>query len=167
MLVGDGLHVQLPLRCVAQCCFRLHAQPALGQLCTSYVDTALCMLCCLYHSQVLGEMQLGGKVPQRWLAHSIRSVLSQRYPSLRIAYIDLENLGELPAAAAKAGAIAATASPFQPAKAGPSNRGRGNKEHRLLRQCSVLLQYDVKQGAVVELYRWDGESHQLLNVFFG
>jgi hypothetical protein len=101
-------------------------------------------------------MQLGGKVMQRWLAHSIRSVLSKKYPSLRIAYIDLENLGELPpadSAAAAAGAGAGASGPGQCLLAGPRKRGRGSKAHRLLRQYSVLLQYDVQQNAVVEVYR--------------
>lgn len=107
-------------------------------------------------SQVLGEMQLGGKVVQRWLAHSIRSVLSKKYPSLRIAYIDLENLGELLPAAAAQGASAqhaVAARPGQVSMAGPRNRGRGGKAHRLLRQYSVLLQYDEQHDGVVELYR--------------
>lgn len=98
-------------------------------------------------------MQLGSKVAQRWLAHSIRAVLSSRYPSLRVAYIDLENLGDLQPAAATAGAAAAAASPGQAIMAGPRNRGRGGKAHRLLRQYSVLLQYDARQKAVVEAYR--------------
>jgi hypothetical protein len=99
-------------------------------------------------------MQLGGKVMQRWLAHSIRSVLSKKYPSLRIAYIDLENLGELPPAdSAAAAAATAAGGPGQRVLAGPRNRGRGSKAHRLLRQYSVLLQYDAQKDAVVEVYR--------------
>lgn len=96
-------------------------------------------------------MQLGGKVMQRWLAHSIRSVLSEKYPSLRIAYIDLENLGELPPA--DTAAATAAGGPGQCVLAGPRNRGRGSKAHRLLRQYSVLLQHDAQKGAVVEVYR--------------
>jgi len=62
-------------------------------------------------SQVLGEMQLADKVSPRWLAHSVRAVLSSRYPSLRVAYIDLENLGDLkPHAAAAGGECAGGAS---------------------------------------------------------
>lgn len=108
-------------------------------------------ICCCACSQVLGEMQLGGKVMQRWLAHSIRSVLTDKYKSLRIAYLDLENLGELPSADPKAAAAAVGAG--QSVLAGPRNRGRGGKAHRLLRQYSVLLQHDPNKKAVVEMYR--------------
>jgi hypothetical protein len=101
-------------------------------------------------------MQLGKKVVQRWLAHSIRSVLSKKYPSLRVAYIDLENLGELSLDAVEKGAVAqreVATSTEQDVPAGPRNRGRGEKAHRLLRQYSVLLQHDDQHDGVVELYR--------------
>lgn len=101
-------------------------------------------------------MQLADKVVNRWLAHSIRSVLSKQYPSLRISYIDLENLGELLDGAAKAGATAqqvVTATPEKSAMAGPRNRTKKHKGHQLLRQYSVLLQYDDQHDGVVELYR--------------
>ena len=101
-------------------------------------------------------MQLGGKVMQRWLAHSIRSMLTRRYPSLRVAYIDLENLGHIPARDPAAAAAAAATGPGQPVMAGPRERGRGGKAHRLLRQYSVLLQYDEARDGVVELYRCAG-----------
>jgi hypothetical protein len=112
-----------------------------------------CVCSCARCSQVLGEMQLGGKVMQRWLAHSIRSVLTKKYPSLRVAYIDLENLGQIPARDPTAAAAAAAAGPGQPVMAGSRERGRGSKAHRLLRQYSVLLQHDGQHDAVVELYR--------------
>lgn len=90
---------------------------------------------------------------QRWLAHSIRSVLTKKYPSLRVAYIDLENLGQIPARDPAAAVTVAAAGPGQPVMAGPRERGRGGKAHRLLRQYSVLLQHDGQHDAVVELYR--------------
>ncbi len=117
---------------------------------------ALLLLCIVGAScsQVLGEMQLDkNKVMHRWLAHSIRSVLTKKYPSLRVAYIDLENLGQIPARDSAAMAAAAAAGPGKAMMAGKRERGRGGKAHRLLRQYSVLLQYDEQADGVVELYR--------------
>lgn len=85
------------------------------------------------HSQVLGELQLNKQVVQRWLSHSIRAVLSKRYPSLRIAYIDLENLGEMLPAAAGAGAAAAAAAGAT--RCGEDARGRGRLAFRVLYLC--------------------------------
>jgi hypothetical protein len=110
------------------------------------------------HSQVLGEMQLDGNVAKRWLAHGVRTLLAGAYPSLRVAYIDTENLGEplppsdaaalVPLDAATAAAVSRGA---QLARA--PNRRKGGKPPHLLRQYSVLLRWDAGVGGVKEMYR--------------
>jgi len=108
---------------------------------------------------------MSGKASERWLAYAVRELVAKSYPSLCIAYIDLENVGE-----AK---VAPLMSPHEqqphswelsPLMEEPRNRSRGSKPYQLLRQYSVLLQYsngagqDTNRPGVRELYRWGGQS---------
>lgn len=116
-------------------------------------------------SQVLGEMGMAKKASERWLAYGVRELVAKRYPSVCIAYIDLENVGE-----ANVSPRLGLDEQEPPSwditcriEAMERNRERGGKPHQLLRQYSVLLQYSSgqehgsspasKAAGVRELYR--------------
>jgi len=123
----------------------------------------LWLLLALLHacSQALGEFQLAADVPKRWLGYCIRAVVAKRYPSLRIAYIDLENLGNppKPAAGSPSGipeeteaAVANSGGRFRREDCSTRNRLK-NAGPMLMRQYSVLLQWSEDAQCVQELYR--------------
>lgn len=106
---------------------------------------------------------------KRWLTYCIRNVLAQRYPSLKIAYIDLENIAEAPVATADDAQTHQQVTCYHPlvpsageeTAAGamdiaPRRRTRGSDKDfpkLLYRQYSVLLQWDKQAGCVKEKYR--------------
>jgi hypothetical protein len=98
-------------------------------------------------SQVLGELQSADDLRKQWLAVALRDVLLQQFPSLRVAYIDLQNLSAVAVAAAaeqEARAVAATEPPQQPLR----NRTKDKNRTELLRQYSVLLVGKAENKAV-------------------
>eukprot|EP00878_Enallax_costatus_P006851 GHUV01007179.1.p1 GENE.GHUV01007179.1~~GHUV01007179.1.p1 ORF type:complete len:900 (+),score=210.18 GHUV01007179.1:1501-4200(+) len=120
-------------------------------------------------SQNLGEFSYDGNVGKRWLTHCIRNVLAKRYPSLKIAYIDLENIAEAPAEVEFNPRTNKNESRYLPLvpingenkalgalNIAPRRRTRGSDKDfpkLLYRQYSVLLQWDQEAGCVKEKYR--------------
>lgn len=115
----------------------------------------LLLRCC---SQNLGEFSEDGNVGKRWLTYCIREVLAKRYPSLKIAYIDLENIAEahmdngmyLPLSPVNSGAAADAVNVTRRKR----TKGADKDYPKLLcRQYSVLLQWDKQAECVKEKYR--------------
>lgn len=120
-------------------------------------------------SQNLGEFSYDGNVGKRWLTHCIRNVLAKRYPSLKIAYIDLENIAEAPmedvqdprtgrklSAYCRLVPSAGDGKGAHAMDIAPRKRTKGSDKNYpklLYRQYSVLLQWDEQAQCVKEMYR--------------
>ena len=87
-------------------------------------------------SQVLGELQSADDLRKQWLAVGLREVLLQRFPTLRVAYIDLENIS---ASILAVGGAQQQQQQQQQQPVRNRTKSKDKDKTELLRQYSVLL----------------------------